>query len=74
MSNEQSKPLSVRLREGYQPASAEWRGHQLALDKGYQPNAQIAVNLQPPRVGSAAVLPQQSSAGNQTQAGTNAKK
>jgi hypothetical protein len=64
MSKEESTASPVRLREGYQPTNAEVRGHQVALDKGYQPKTQIAVP-QPPHVGSAAVIPSPTSAPNQ---------
>lgn len=74
MKNEESKASGSRLREGYQPQSAERRGHQVALDKGYQPKAQISPDMQPPRVGSAAVVPQQNSNGNHTQARAEIKK
>ncbi len=75
MSDEGIKPPNTRLRvrEGYQPANSERRGYQVGLDKGYQPKAEISSNLQPPHVGSAAVVPQQNSNGNQTSGKANGK-
>ena len=49
-------PQPTRLREGYQASQGEKRGYQ-ALDKGYQPNAVATGPLQPPQVGSNAVVP-----------------
>jgi hypothetical protein len=59
--NEDCKPESVRpLREGYQPANSENRGYQAqqgTLDKGYQPTVQTTGTVQPPAVGTTAVIP-----------------
>ncbi len=41
---------TVRITEGYQGSRR--------LEKGYQPTGEVPQNLKPPRLGSAAVIPQ----------------
>jgi hypothetical protein len=60
--NEDPMPATVRpLREGYQPLNSENRGYQASqktLDKGYQPvSAHPTGTVQPPQVGTTAVIP-----------------
>ena len=56
--NEDCKPANdARLQEGHQPVSSEKRGYQVALDKGYQPIVQTSGKVQPPPVGTTAVIP-----------------
>jgi len=58
--NEGNKSGAVtRLREGYQAANKENRGHQpsKAFDKGYQASGQVKAPTVTPNVGTTAVVP-----------------
>jgi hypothetical protein len=61
MAENEGKNASVvaRLREGYQPANNENRGHQpsKAFDKGYQASGQVKQPTTTPNVGTTAVVP-----------------
>ena len=62
--NEGNKGGTVtRLREGYQAASKQNRGHQPSktLDKGYQASGQVKPPTATPNVGTTAVVPAASS-------------
>jgi hypothetical protein len=63
-----NKVTTTKLREGHQGAQPANRGHQVALDKGYQPNTQISV-LQPPLVGSTTVVPAKNGTANSVETG-----
>ncbi|MFY9529323.1 MAG: hypothetical protein WAR24_10465 [Candidatus Acidiferrales bacterium] len=62
MSAQDARPASNRLREGYQPVGS--------VERGYQPNVQMTINLQPPPVGSTAVVPSNNVNGNPVPAST----
>jgi hypothetical protein len=73
MSNEENKPATTRLREGYQGSNPEQRGYQGTVDKGYQPTSQLSVS-QPPAVGTTTVIPVQNPSTASVQSGTESKK
>ena len=69
--NDGNEQGGTPLREGYQPS--EERGHQGALEKGYQPKVDVPVP-QPPSVGSATVVPANNSGANSGAGNTEGKK
>lgn len=56
----------TRLREGYQAANKQNRGHQPSktLDKGYQASGQVKPPTATPNVGTTAVVPSASTTNN----------
>ena len=45
------------VTDGWQPVNSENRGYQGNLEKGYQPKVQTSTSVEPPSVGTTAVVP-----------------